>query len=56
VVDEQPEGTVLAQVPPAGTQVDPGGTPVIITVSSGPTVAPTDSGGTSTGQPLPGSP
>jgi serine/threonine-protein kinase len=55
VVDEEPDGTVIAQNPAAGTQVDPGRTPVTITVSSGP-IAPTDSGGTTTGQPLPGSP
>ena len=55
VVDQEPDGTVIAQNPAPGTQVDPGRTPVTITVSSGP-VAPADSGGASTGQPLPGSP
>ena len=55
VVDQEPDGTVIAQDPAPGTQVDPGQRTVIITVSSGP-IAPTDSGGTTTGQPLPGSP
>ena len=56
VADQAPDGTVIAQNPPAGTQVDPARTPVSITVSSGPTAPPTEPGSTTTGGPLPGSP
>ena len=53
VADQEPAGTVIAQNPTAGTQVDPSRTPVNITVSSGPGTGPTEPGSTTTGQPLP---
>ena len=53
VPNQEPDGTVIAQNPTAGTQVDPSRTPVNITVSSGPGTGPTEPGSTTTGQPLP---
>jgi serine/threonine-protein kinase len=44
VDDESPAGTVVGQGPEPGTQVDPGTTPVTITVSRGPAAPPTDPG------------
>ncbi len=54
--DNEAAGTVIAQDPPPGTQVDPGKTTVNITVSTGPVPTPGDPGaGATTGaQPLPG--
>jgi beta-lactam-binding protein with PASTA domain len=51
-----PDGTVIAQDPPANTQVDPTAVTVNITVSTGPVGAPAAPGaGATTGaQPLPG--
>ena len=42
----EPEGTVIAQDPAAGTPVDPAKVTVVITVSSGPVTAPPDPGAT----------
>jgi serine/threonine-protein kinase len=54
--DAAPDGTVIAQDPPANTQVDPTAVTVNITVSTGPVGAPAAPGaGATTGaQPLPG--